>query len=79
MKFSKEEIQQLTKAWIFISLAFSIVFVGWRDLFSATFLVFFVVSAITVGISFIFHELAHKFFAQKYGAWAEFRAENRYL
>lgn len=31
------------------------------------------ISALAVITGFLFHELAHKFMAQRYGAWAEFR------
>jgi Zn-dependent protease len=31
------------------------------------------ISLVTVGTGFVFHELSHKFVAQRYGYWAEFR------
>ena len=31
------------------------------------------ISLVTVGPGFVFHELSHKFMAQRYGFWAEFR------
>lgn len=74
MNFSKTEMQHLLRAWVIISLAFAIAFKGLS--FSPEFLVIFAVSAFTVGIGFILHELGHKFLAQKYGCWAEFRANN---
>lgn len=36
----------------------------------------FFFSGVTVGIAFLVHELAHKFIAQRYGCWAEFRSFN---
>ncbi|MFQ5887878.1 MAG: site-2 protease family protein [Candidatus Hydrothermarchaeales archaeon] len=33
----------------------------------------FIITLISIGISFIAHELAHKYVAQRYGCWAEFR------
>ena len=36
-------------------------------------------SGFTVGIGFLLHEIAHKFVAQKYNCWAEFRADNKML
>jgi len=39
----------------------------------------FVVSAITVGSGFLLHELGHKYVAQRYNAWAEFRSFDRML
>jgi len=32
-----------------------------------------VVSGVTVGVAFLLHELGHKFMAQRYGYWSEFR------
>ena len=38
-----------------------------------------VVSAFGVGTGFLLHELAHKFIAQRYGYWAEYRANRNGL
>ena len=65
MKTSDIELQHLVKAWFAISLAFTIAVVGITT--SPYFLVILLGSMLTVGIGFIFHELAHKFTAQKYG------------
>jgi len=75
MKFSQREIKELFVAWLMISVAFAILFSG-SALFSLdfVFIIAFALSALTVGISFLFHELMHKYMAQKYGLWAEFRA-----
>lgn len=70
---SKTEIIDITKAWIVISAAFAIVLTR-NDLFSTQLLFNFLLSGLTVGIGFLFHELSHKVIAQKYGAIAEFRA-----
>lgn len=77
MKFSRTELIHLARAWIIISIAFAIAFTG----FSLTnaFLIAILVSALTVGVGFLFHELAHKYFAQRYGCWAEFRAFDKML
>ncbi|MDA1197160.1 MAG: site-2 protease family protein [Nanoarchaeota archaeon] len=74
---SREEIQDLIKAWIVISFAFAMVLSG--SFLDAGFSGFFVISALTVGIGFIFHELAHKIVAQRFGCYAEFRAFNGML
>ena len=37
------------------------------------------IAAITVGIGFLLHELAHKWLAVRYGCWAEFRSDSRML
>ncbi len=76
MKFSQKEIKDLFIAWLMISIAFAILLSGGiRTFLSLNVLaVSLAVSAFTVGISFLLHELMHKFFAQKYHLWAEFRA-----
>ena len=70
--WSELEIGDLAKAWIAISIAFAIVLSGAQ--ISVAFLMMFIVSALTVGVGFIFHEMGHKMVAQHYGIWAEFRA-----
>ncbi|MBU1111089.1 hypothetical protein KKB83_05760 [Patescibacteria group bacterium] len=72
LRFSEEELHHLIRAWLAISLAFAIVFA--RDYPGFGALPTFGLSSLTVGLSFIIHELAHKFVAQKYGCWAEFRS-----
>lgn len=74
MKFSRREIKDLVIAWLIISLAFAILFSGARELFSNKFIISLLISAFTVGIGFLFHEIMHKYFAQKYGLGAEFHA-----
>lgn len=74
MRFSNEEFVDLAKAWGAISLAFAIILSGEIGIVIA-----FVVAAITVGLGFLLHELAHKFVAQYYNCWAEFRADDRML
>ena len=73
--FSKIELRDLAKAWFAISLAFAILFSGLSD----TLLISFLISAFTVGIGFLFHELGHKFVAQRYGYKAEFRSFDNML
>lgn len=76
MQFSRIELVDLGKAWFAISLAFAIMLGG---IFTENFLFYFFLSAIAVGSGFLLHELAHKFFAQRYNCWAEFRADNKML
>jgi len=76
---SSIEIDHLLKAWLAISLAFAIMEVGAAGLFSFSIVVAFLVSALTVGVGFLFHELAHKIVAQRYGCFAEFRANFQML
>ena len=75
MKFSHKEIKDLFAAWFFISLAFAILLSGGLTSFSVSSLIFsFLVSSIVVGVSFLAHEIMHKYLAQKYGLQAEFHA-----
>ncbi len=74
MRFSRIEIEHLLRAWVLISLAFAILLSGFR--FDATFAIAIIFSAITAGIGFLGHELMHKYVAQRYGCWAEFRAND---
>ena len=73
MKFSKIEIEHLFKSWLMISVAFAI-FMTRDKLFSMEFIAAIIVAGLTVGIAFIFHELGHKFVAQKFHCKAEYRA-----
>jgi len=73
IRTSKTEIKHLFIAWLAISFAFTIVLARpYLNISLSTFRIFSI-SAITVGFAFIFHELAHKVVAQRYGAWSEFR------
>ncbi|MBS3162381.1 metalloprotease [Candidatus Woesearchaeota archaeon] len=74
IKFSKIELRDLGKAWLFISIAFGIVLSG--GVFGASLFKSFILAALTVGTGFLFHELGHKIVAQRYGCYAEFRADN---
>lgn len=75
LKFSKLEIKELVKAWIIISLMFAIAMVG----INAKLPFVLLITLITAGVGFMLHELAHKFVAQKYSCWAEFRANDSAL
>jgi Zn-dependent protease len=77
MRFTRTEINQLLVAWSVMGLCFTFIT---RDLMGRmfanpliSFLIAFLVSLIAVGLGFIGHELAHKYVAQRYGYWAEFR------
>ena len=73
MKFSQVEIEHLLKAWLAISLAFAILLSN-GNVFSEGFGTMLLVSGFTVGLGFLLHELGHKYVAQKYHCFAEFRA-----
>jgi len=70
MKYSREEVIDIIKAWLAISIAFAILLRGLTDSIFTT----FILSIFTVGIGFLLHELGHKYLAQKYGCFAEFRS-----
>ena len=72
------EFRDITVAWLALGLAFAIanamhygLIVG--DVTPDFFAYLFLLSILTVGPGFVFHELSHKFVAQRYGFWAEFR------
>lgn len=83
MHFSPEEIRDLIKAWVAISLAVSIAIIGLPALsaLGLTILVrAFVIYALTVGVAFLAHEVfGHKLVSQRYGLFAEFRADDLFL
>ncbi|MFH1316035.1 MAG: hypothetical protein ABII01_00795 [Candidatus Woesearchaeota archaeon] len=68
---SKKELIDIFKAWIVISIAFSLIF-GTSPL--SNYISAFIISLLTVGLGFLLHELAHKLMAQHYGCYAEFRS-----
>ncbi len=78
MRFSKKELGQLGICILVLGICFSFgqFFQNEGEPFSTdvmNFFVFVVVSMLTMGIGFFFHEVAHKLVAQRYGCWAEFR------
>ena len=76
MKFTNREIKDLFFAWLMISLAFAILFSGISSLFSnpIIFIISLGMALFTSGIGFLLHELMHKYVAQSYGFYAEFKA-----
>jgi Zn-dependent protease len=70
VKFASYEIRDLFVSMAVITLAFSIFF---RNDYDGNF--FFLIPATLIGVvpGFLFHELAHKFMAIKYGFDAEFK------
>lgn len=72
--FSKEELKDLGKAWIAITVAFALVLPRFYDTTLVASPFFLIISGITVGFGFLFHEMGHKFVAQRYGCFAEFRS-----
>ena len=68
--FSQKEVRDIVVAWAALALAFTIASRGGLagNLISAYFVAF-----VAVGSGFVLHELMHKFTAERYGYWAEFR------
>ena len=77
IRFSKVELRDLFKAWVIISIAVGIVLTG--GVLGLKLFTNVILAALTVGIGFLFHEMGHKIVAQKYGCFAEFRADNYML
>lgn len=93
-KISPFERKHLFIAWIALSISFTIAFLAKGGLVSVIsnlvngkqigitgdlLLFAFLAALIIVGVSFILHELAHKFTAMKFGYWSEFRKSNNML
>ncbi|MEM4282563.1 MAG: M50 family metallopeptidase [Candidatus Woesearchaeota archaeon] len=68
----RTETKDILKAWLAVSIAFAIASHGVS--FGSDFLLTILISAVTVGIGFLAHELSHKWVAQKHGCLAEFRS-----
>jgi len=73
IKFSETELIDFLWAWAAISFAFAVVLGGGIRGVGNGFPERLILAAVTVGVAFLLHELGHKFVAQKYGYWAEFR------
>ena len=69
-KFTKRELKDFAYSIFFISLIFSIASGG-------DYIVSFIISLVLVGLSFLLHELGHKFVAQHYGFHAEYVADRK--
>lgn len=76
ISFSKTEVLHITAAIVVLSAAFSIIMRNSHlDSDPTTNLLLIIgMSFILVICSFLFHEFGHKFIAQRYNAWSEFRA-----
>ena len=70
----RREMVALSTAWIVLGISFSTryMFPG-RFTTPVAFLEVFLFTMLVIGTGFLGNELAHKFTAQRYGAWAEFR------
>ena len=76
--FTSDEIVNILVSVVAISLALTLVYSGGvTKLVNSgpeTFIALFAISAFSIGIGFVLHESMHKYFAIKYGAWAQFQA-----
>ncbi|UCD91612.1 MAG: site-2 protease family protein [Methanobacteriota archaeon] len=76
-RFSRKELSEIGVSVLILTLAFTIFFSGGIDglateLGRSMFAYLFVISFLAVLTAFFFHEMAHKFLAQRYGCWAEY-------
>lgn len=76
-KFSKIEIRDILIAILVLSVSFTLLYRRNTDFFNDNYVInvlcWLGVSAVLVVTSFMLHEFGHKFVAQKFGAWSEFR------
>lgn len=76
-RFSKIEIRDIGIAILVLSVSFTLIYRGNKGFFSDDYvtniLCWFGVSLLFVITSFMMHEMGHKFTAQRFGAWSEFR------
>ena len=74
--FSSTELKQIGISVGVLTLAFAMAMSGGYQIIMDSpggFVLLLPIAAIAVVTAFLFHELAHKFVAQRYGCWAEFR------
>lgn len=73
--FSRVEVRDILMAWLGLGFAFSVAISSRGFAFGNVgyLSTIFVTSLVTVGSGFVLHELSHKFTAERYGYWAEFR------
>jgi Zn-dependent protease len=73
MRFSRDEVRHIAIAMVALISSFMILYTV-HGLVTAGLLPLYFAIAITAAFTgFLFHELMHKYFAQRFGAWAEFR------
>lgn len=73
IRFSRKETTHILIAVAVLVFAFYMALTYGQTLTTDESLYYLAASAIAVVTGFLLHELAHKFLAQRYGAWAEFR------
>ncbi|MBI4345161.1 MAG: site-2 protease family protein [Euryarchaeota archaeon] len=73
LRFSGEEWKELGISALVIGFSFAWVMRGMGPFYRLGFPLVLGMMLVAVGSAFILHELAHKFVAQGYGCWAEYR------
>lgn len=76
--FSRRELKEIVISVAVLALAFTLIYARSNtSLFNSNIVLntvcWFMVSIIIVSVCFLLHEFGHKFTAQRYGAWAEYR------
>ncbi|HTY46987.1 MAG TPA: site-2 protease family protein [Methanomassiliicoccales archaeon] len=71
--FGRTELMHIGIAVLVLTLAFTLAMLSGNSYSLYTFAIVFAIAAVAVLTGFLLHELMHKFVAQRYGAWAEFR------
>lgn len=80
ISFTKKEIFELLKAWLILSVAFTILFANpFENGLFAEISIIFVISLFTAGLGFLLHELGHKLVAERFGCRTMFLADNKML
>ena len=79
-RFSKKELMDITASVIVLAVAFTILYrrssiLNYFEYYmgDSKYVGLFAMCFVLVVVSFLFHEFGHKFVAQKYGLWSEFR------
>jgi Zn-dependent protease len=75
LSFSQRELRDLAVAWVVLSAAFAVFLVRTRPVIPSDYAQIGILCAVTVGVGFMLHELAHKVVAVQFGQLAEFRAD----
>lgn len=79
--FSSKELKDLSISVLVLALCFTLAryYGKWLLIERSAFLYIFLISFVAVITAFLFHELAHKYVANRYGYWAEYRASYFFL
>jgi Zn-dependent protease len=70
---------ELLKAWAGTTLAYAILQTGAQNILTLLFLINLLMAGVVCGLAFVFHELAHRIVARRFGAEAHFVANNAWL